>query len=64
MTNEVAIEMAIKAFEQEAVLEKIRAEIVDLDYLVIEDGSDGYDKYVDLYEVLHIIDKYREGGAE
>lgn len=40
------------------VLEQIRAEIEHLDYLNIEDGSDGYDKYVDQYDVLQIIDKY------
>lgn len=41
------------------VLEQIRAEIEHLDYLNIEDGSDGYDKYIEQYEVLKIIDKYR-----
>ena len=41
------------------VLEQIRAEIEHLDYLNIEDGSDGYDKYVDQYDVLQIIDKYK-----
>ena len=43
------------------VLEQIRAEIEHLDYLNIEDGSDGYDKYVDQYDVLQIIDKYKKG---
>ena len=43
------------------VLEQIRAEIEHLDYLNIEDGSDGYDKYVDQYDVLQIIDKYKGG---
>jgi len=45
--------------EINAVLDKIRAEIDTLDYLNIEDGSDGYDKYIEQYEVLKIIDKYR-----
>lgn len=38
------------------VLDKIRAEIERMDYLNIEDG---YDKYVDRYDVLKIIDKYK-----
>ena len=42
------------------VLDKIRAEIEHLNYLDIEDGSDGYDKYVDRYDVLQIINKYKE----
>lgn len=41
------------------VLDSVRTEIADLDYLNIEDGSDGYDKYIDQYDVLEIIDKYR-----
>lgn len=45
--------------EPEPVLDKIRAEIENLEYLSIEDGSDGYDKYIDQYEVLKIIDKYK-----
>lgn len=40
-------------------LDKIRTEIEALEYLNIEDGSDGYDKYIEQYEVLNIIDKYR-----
>ena len=41
------------------VLDKIRAEIQALEYLNIEDGSDGYDKYIEQYEVLNIVDKYK-----
>jgi hypothetical protein len=41
------------------VLDKIRAEIKALEYLNIEDGSNGYDKYIEQYEVLKIIDKYK-----
>ena len=54
-----ALEMAIKALEQEPILDKIRAEIEKLEYLNIDDGSDGYDKYIEQYEVLKIIDKYK-----
>lgn len=43
-----------------AILNEIKADIETLEYLNIEDGSDGYDKYIDQYEVLKIIDdKYR-----
>ena len=45
--------------EYQSILDKIRAEIETLDYLNIEDGSDGYDKYIEQYEVLKIIDKYK-----
>lgn len=41
------------------VLDKIRGEIEKLEYLNIDDGSDGYDKYIEQYEVLKIIDKYK-----
>lgn len=40
-------------------LDKIRAEIEKLEYLNIDDGSDRYDKYIEQYEVLKIIDKYK-----
>lgn len=40
-------------------VDTIRAEIEKLEYLNIEDGSDGYDKYIDQYEVLKIINKYK-----
>ena len=46
------------------VLDKIRAEIEALEYLNIEDGSDGYDKYIEQYEVLKIIDKYKAESEE
>lgn len=75
MTREEAIKLAMKAcketwnektckqirnaLEQEPILDKIRAEIKALEYLNIEDGSDGYDKYIEQYEVLKIIDKYK-----
>ena len=59
-----AIENAIKALEQEPILGKIRAEIQALEYLNIEDGSDGYDKYIEQYEVLKIIDKYKAESEE
>lgn len=42
-----------------SVLDKIRAEIRSMDYLTIEDGSDGYDHYINRVDVLQIIDKYK-----
>ena len=54
----------IEMSDTNEVLEKIRAEIEHLNYLSIEDGSDGYDKYVDQYDVLQIIDKYTKGESE
>ena len=56
--------IVVKALEQEPILDKIRAEIESLEYLNIEDGSDGYDKYIEQYEVLKIIDKYRAESEE
>ena len=52
-------ELEVLALEQEPILDKIRAEIEALEYLNIEDGSDGFDKYIEQYEVLKIIDKYK-----
>lgn len=53
-----------EALEQGSILDKIRAEIEALEYLNIEDGSNGYDKYTEQYEVLKIIDKYKEESEE
>ena len=62
MTNDVAIEMAIKAFEQEAVLEKIRDEIEKKRVRAKQMSSVlQMNAYTDC---LQIIDKYRNGGAE
>lgn len=67
-----AHKMAIQALEipQELtdgtneVLDKIKAKIEALEYLNIEDGSGGHDKYIEQYEVLKIIDKYRMESGE
>ena len=58
----VEIQTAYEIGKEEAgaeILDKIRAEIEALEYLSIEDGSDGFDKYIEQYEVLKIIDKYK-----
>ena len=60
LSVKIALEMAIKALEQEPILDKMKAEIKALPrygstsnrYLTV---------YVDIYEVLSIIDKYRGG---
>ena len=67
--DDEALEMAIKALEQEPILDKIRAEIEHtIDYTY--DSTD-YDKalyngaYKDgLYEALDIIDKYKAESEE
>lgn len=56
--DEIGISI-IKLFEQKSILDKIKAEIEKLEYLSMEDGSDGYDKYIEQSEVLNIIDKYK-----
>lgn len=63
MSNEyldIAMEKVISQ-EVNKVLEQIRTEIEKLEYLNIEDGSDGYDKYIEQYEVLKIIEKHTKG---
>ena len=64
MTDELKAWAEERAYERAKAkymekLDKIRAEIESLEYLNIEDGSDGYDKYIEQYEVLKIIDKYK-----
>ena len=64
-----ALNRAIKALEQEPVLDKIKAEIEELDerYVIGDYGIYGENipKYVRFCDVLKIIDKYKvesEGG--
>ena len=53
-------DMAIKAIEQESILDKIRAEINDVAFDWQEiDGEHESFKVVDLNDVLNIIDKYK-----
>lgn len=63
-----AVKEAVKDIKQnyipKDVLDKIRAEIEKLEYLNIDDGSDGHDKYIEQYEVLKIIDKYKTESEE
>lgn len=57
------IKMAIKALEQEDVLDKIRAEILDNRQWHMEHGQEDCAMLLDL-EALAVIDKHRKGGAE
>lgn len=50
--------MAIKALEQEPILDKIRAEIkYHSEHFINDDGDDCFAVYED--DVLNIIDKYK-----
>ena len=51
-----AKQMAIKALEQEPILDKIRAEIEQ----ITDTMGVSYNQYVSKIDVLEIIDKYRE----
>jgi hypothetical protein len=53
---EEAINMAIKALEQEPILDKIRAEIEGLQTYCLYSYTD----LIERHEVFEIIDKYRE----
>ena len=56
-TIDILEELAIKALEQEPILDKIRAEIQKIDdYRVVNGGM-----YVRESDVVKIIDKYRKG---
>ena len=59
-----ALGSAIEALEQEPIIDKVRVEVEKLDYLSIEDGSDGYDRYIDQQDVLQILDKYKAESEE
>ena len=54
MDYQIALDKAIKALEQESILDKIRAEIDDLSYYWWEDNPRSV-----INDVLKIIDKYK-----
>lgn len=60
---QIAFDKAIKALEQDAALDKIRAEIenVAFDWQEIDGEHESF-MVVDLNDVLNIIDKYKAGG--
>lgn len=53
-----ALEMAIKALEQEPILDKIRAEIETMPYAIISL------RYVNKDKVINILDKYKAESEE
>ena len=57
--------MAIKALEQESILDKIRAEIAELDIYYDNDYfSDNRDAMFKCNEILRVLDKYRGESEE
>ena len=58
-----AFEMAIKALEQESILDKIRAEIEQNAYPIVH-GVNNREKGMTLYGILQIIDKYKAESEE
>lgn len=58
------IKFLLATLNQEFILNKVRTEIEALEYLNIEDGFGGHDKYIEQYEVLKILDKYKKEGDE
>lgn len=56
----IALDMAIKALEQEDVLDKIRAEIEQ----ITDTMGVSYNQYVSKIDVLQIIDKYKAESEE
>lgn len=61
-----ALRVVIELLEQESILDKIIAEISDLNCEYIEYGDDccGCDAYVNQNDVLAIIHKYKEESGE
>ena len=60
-----AKDMAIKALEQESILDKIRAEIAELDIYYDNDYfSDNRDAMFKCNEILRVLDKYRGESEE
>ena len=60
-----AKDMAIKALEQESILDKIRAEIAELDiYYDNYYFSDNRDAMFKCNEILRVLDKYRGESEE
>ena len=53
-----AFDMAIKALEQEPIIDKIRAEIEQNAYPIVH-GVNNHENGMTLYGILQIIDKYK-----
>lgn len=65
MPSKEALEMAIKALEQEPVLDKIRDEILDNAFLVVNPKNTyEFISAIDLDDIDKILDKYKEEGND
>ena len=60
----MAFDMAIKALEQESILDKIRAEIEQLKLHKAEFLTNDNKVCIDSQEVLNVIDKYKTESEE
>lgn len=61
---EECLKMAIKALEQEPILDKIRAEIEEQVLESLSDGGDDWFAAEKVNECLEIIDKYKSGDEK
>jgi hypothetical protein len=59
-----AFDMAIKALEQENILDKIRAEIMDFEEELFHRPNTDYSDYAAVRYCVEIIDKYRAESEE
>lgn len=59
-----ALDMAIKALEQESVLDKIRAEINELPSYVAKFNGGDFAIHIDKEKVFEVIDKYGTEESE
>lgn len=58
------VRMAIKALEQEPILDKIRAEIIRKHFSIVEKNDFDNGRTYSYEEVLEIIDKYKGENGE
>jgi hypothetical protein len=56
--------MAIKALEQEPILDKIRAEIMDFEEELFHRPNTDYSDYAAVRQCVEIIDKYKAESEE
>ena len=59
-----ALDMAIKALEQENILDKIRAEIMDFEEELFHRPNTDYSDYAAVRHCVEIIDKYNAESEE
>ena len=63
MPEKEALKIAIKLFDNEDVLDKIRAEIEENAYPIVH-GVNNHEKGMTLYGIMQIIDKYKVERSE